>query len=153
MLALLGLLVGLFFPRMPDMKVTSIKLQQLSPGELPFEIRPSKIDRNMPVIDFGFSMKMVLNLTVTNSNYYHLKMDDIMINIFMVSNATMINNAIPGPLENLGLNAEKTRIPVTQSNYRNQIGIGRYKNGIIFPRNEPIKFQIPLLRSANQVWV
>ena len=140
-LVILGVLIGLFFPRFPEMKVNEINIAPArSNGELPYSI--SKIDKRKSIIDFSFSLNMIMSVTVTNRNFYRLKMDDISIAAFMVSNATMINSAIPAPFEGILSTTGSNRVPVTQSNFRNKIGSGSH-GAITFPPDQPVTFTIP----------
>ena len=61
---------------MPEMKVNSV----IVPPGNSFKMTP--LTNNNGVIDFRFSIDMILNITVTNYNRYHLKVENINLNVF-----------------------------------------------------------------------
>ena len=71
-LGLLALIGWLLFPRMPIMKVEGI---DVPPGLGSFQLSP--VDLTAEIINFSLKMNMLMNVTVTNPNVYHLKIDHI----------------------------------------------------------------------------
>lgn len=67
---ILGVVGFLFFPRMPSFQVLSIDRL----GNNSYSL--TNFDANNPN-SFKFSMDMVMNISVLNSNWYHLKVDQI----------------------------------------------------------------------------
>ncbi|KAJ3334444.1 hypothetical protein HDU91_002730 [Kappamyces sp. JEL0680] len=85
----------------------------------------------------------MMNISVTNTNYYPLKVDRIELVASILANGTMINNAIPLPASALfGREGTHPRIWVTKDNYKSPIGRGFY-GSILFPSRVPTELLMP----------
>ncbi|KAJ3253831.1 hypothetical protein HK103_007692 [Boothiomyces macroporosus] len=141
----LGVVLYLFFPRFPDMHVNNI---QLVPGNA-FKLSP--VTNVNGQLNFSFQLDMVMNISVTNSNMYHLKVDAIDLNAFILANATEINSQDPSPAESLLGATAPTRIYVNNSNMQQKIGNGTF-GSILFPPGKTTTFlmNFTVFYSPNQ---
>ena len=73
-MVLLGIIGLLSFPQMPNLQVLSI---YSSPGD---SLKLSNVNPGNPD-DFSFTMNMVMNLSVVNSIYDNLKVDNIIMKV------------------------------------------------------------------------
>lgn len=135
-LLLLGIVIGVFYPRLPAMQVLSVDPVDKNSYEL------TNFDNANPN-NFRFSMNMILNVSVINTNMYHLKVDKIDVATFVHANGTAINNENPSPATALFGISPTSRVYVTSSNFQSQIGTGSYGT-IIFPPNKNVTFSIQL---------
>lgn len=134
-LVTLGVLGYLFYPRSPDMKFEGIDLKSSNSYKL------SNFDKANPN-NFSFSMDMVMNVAVQNTNWYHIKVDSIDLQAFLMANGTLINEAIPSPAHAL-LTSSEPRVWVTSENFKSLIATGKH-GPITFPQGVTVKFNIPL---------
>lgn len=134
-LLVLGIVIGLFYPRLPNFQVLSINPVSANSYQL------SNFDKTNPN-SFKFTMSMVMNVSVVNTNAYHLKIDKMDLTTFVNANGTAINNANPSPAAAL-FGIQGNRVYVTSSNYQNQIGTGSF-GSIIFPSNVNTTFTMNL---------
>ncbi|KAJ3270757.1 hypothetical protein HDV01_007449 [Terramyces sp. JEL0728] len=145
LLVVLGVVLFLFFPRFPDMHVNNI---QLVPGNS-FKLSP--VTNVNGQINFSFQLDMIMNISVSNSNMYHLKVDAIDLNAFIMANATEINSQNPSPAESLLGATAPTRIFVNNANMQQKIGNGTF-GSIIFPPGKTTTFMMnfTVFYSPNQ---
>ncbi|KAJ3312680.1 hypothetical protein HDV04_002824 [Boothiomyces sp. JEL0838] len=128
----------LFFPRMPQIKVLKIDPK----SNTSFTVTP--YDPNSSTFNFNFTLNMVMNISVVNSNSYHFKVEEIDMTAYVMANASQINSIIPYTTEtvfNKVLN-ESQRVKVSSSNNKIKVGYGSYKKPLIFPPHQNITFQM-----------
>jgi hypothetical protein len=137
-LVLLGILIGVFFPKTPEFEILNISPADSNAYTFSgFDAAdPSKL---------AFSMQMVLTIAVNNQNSYDFKVDGIKLAVMIDANGTEINNSSPVTAANFFGSApqQKPRPYITKANYRNQIASG--KQGFsLFPANKKINITMPL---------
>lgn len=142
-LVLFGVLMFLFFPRMPEFQILGIDPADKNAYSLTGfnQADPSQLK---------FSINMVLRIAVINANMYNLKIDKIALKIMIDANGTTINAAAPITAQNF-FGSAPTQSPrpwVTKENYRNQIGTGAV-GSTFFPSKQNITFQMPLAVSYS----
>jgi hypothetical protein len=142
-LILFGILGFLFFPRFPEMKVSSINV---APGNS-FTLTP--VDLTKEELDFKFELNMIMNISVRNVNSYHLKIEAIDLSAFVMANASQLNQVIPFPAEQLFSRIDPDRPRVTEQNRKQKIGTGLRNEAIVFPPGQEIFFQMNFLVSYS----
>ena len=73
------ILLVLFFPRMPDQRVTNIEVAKDNSFTM------TSVNLTSPSISFDFSMNMIMTVNFTNPNYYSLTVDKIDISVIILN--------------------------------------------------------------------
>ena len=142
-LIMIGVVIYLFYPRSPEMHFVALNPTNGGGGQKSYAL--SNYDPAAPD-NFSFTMNMTMTVSVVNTNWYHLKVDEIKIKAFVLANGTAINKDVPSPAQALLSNSAVKREWVTNSNYISQIATGHF-GAMTFPPSENIIFDIPLLIS------
>lgn len=142
-LIMVGVVIYLFYPRSPEMHFVALNPANGGGGQKSYAL--SNYDPAAPD-NFSFTMNMTMTVSVINTNWYHLKVDEIKIKAFVLANGTAINKDVPSPAQALLSNSAVKREWVTNSNYISQIATGHF-GAMAFPPSENIIFDIPLLIS------
>lgn len=135
-LVIMGIVIYLFFPRSPEMHFVAL----VPNSQKSFQL--SNYDPSNPE-NFSFTMSMTMTVSVINTNWYHLKLDEISVKAFILANGTTINNQIPSPAQAL-LSSSTKRIWVTSANYKSLIATGKHGT-MTFPPSRNVTFDIPLV--------
>ncbi|KAJ3320551.1 hypothetical protein HDV06_005174 [Boothiomyces sp. JEL0866] len=136
--AIVSVVGFLFFPRMPQIKVLSINPKSNNS----FTVTP--FNPNSPTFDFNFTLNMVMNISVVNSNRYHFKLEEIDMTAYVVANASQIDAIVPYTAETVfgKIIPDGQRVKVTGSNNQVKVGFGSKKGPLIFPPGQNITFQM-----------
>jgi hypothetical protein len=134
-----GVLGFIFFPRFPEMRVSSINV---APGN---SFTLTAVDLTKEDLDFRFELGMIMNISVRNVNSYTLRIEAIDLSAFVMANTTFLNQAIPFPAEQLFSRIDPNRPRVTEQNRKQKIGSGIRKEPIVFPPGREIFFQMNFL--------
>ncbi|KAI8898829.1 hypothetical protein BC833DRAFT_588267 [Globomyces pollinis-pini] len=121
-LVILGILLFLFFPRMPVLTVNNITLPKGGTYKM------SPIDLTADIITFTFQMDLILNITLYNPNRYHMKIEDIDLNMYIMANASQINAAVPSPAELVLGTHNAAPVRVNKNNLKRPVGTSNYTN-------------------------
>ncbi|KAJ3270758.1 hypothetical protein HDV01_007450 [Terramyces sp. JEL0728] len=136
----LGVLISvigfLFFPRMPQIKVLNIDPK----SNTSFTVTP--YDSNSPTFNFNFTLDMVMNISVLNTNKYHFKLESIDMTAYVMANASQINadgTLITETVFNK-LIPTGQRVKVDSSNNKVKVGYGKKNGPLTFPAGKNVTF-------------
>lgn len=126
-LIILGIL---FYPRFPEMKVTSLTLANGVNSFKFFGPYDGKVN------NFTVQLDMIMTVQVSNTNYYHMKVDSIEVEAFISANISEINK---GPGAGIIVPGETARRVFRQSD--STVKIGKATHGpVSFPSKQNVVF-------------
>ncbi|KAJ3023900.1 UNVERIFIED_CONTAM: hypothetical protein HDU68_008408 [Siphonaria sp. JEL0065] len=140
-----AVLLGLFIPRYPDIKVYGIDLTNLRSTNTPY-LFTFKDPENPNFNELRLRMNLTMSVGTFNPNFYDLNVDHIDLTAQMLANTTVLNNplmtrslsGIGGLVQVVGPSPTPT-IPNYKPSYSGHIGTSYYGN-IIFPSKSWVNY-------------
>ena len=138
-LLIFGIVMFLYFPRMPDFEVLDIKVP---PGNS-FTLTP--VNLASEDLDFKFTLQMNMNISVINSNRYQMTIQSLKVSAFIMANISELNSQTPSSAERLFGKVVANRLKVDESNNKQLIGRGSRNTPLVFLPGKPFLFSMDFL--------